>query len=85
MSSAGAARGRGGKFSKPKRGGGKHFSKNLRPLDADGAEIGMWGDQTKKEESSSPEEEDEDSSEESSSEEEAESMTREQRREAAKR
>lgn len=42
MSSA-AARGRGGKFSKPKRGGGKHFSRDLQPLNADGEVVGMWG------------------------------------------
>ena len=53
-------RGRGGKFSKPTRGGksallhnqnlypltqpagGKKFSKNLTPLDADGNPVGMW-------------------------------------------
>jgi len=39
-----AGRGRGGKFNKPGRGGGKKFSKNLTPLDADGNPVGMWGD-----------------------------------------
>ncbi|KAM7207974.1 Casein kinase substrate phosphoprotein PP28 domain containing protein [Naviculisporaceae sp. PSN 640] len=36
------SRGRGGKFKKFTRGGGKHFSRDLRPLDADGNEISMW-------------------------------------------
>ncbi|KAI1331501.1 hypothetical protein F5Y16DRAFT_360089 [Xylariaceae sp. FL0255] len=36
------SRGRGGKFKKFTRGGGKHYSSNLRPLDADGNEISMW-------------------------------------------
>lgn len=45
MSSA-AGRGRGGKFSKPKRGGGKHFSRDLQPLNADGEVVGMWGVRT---------------------------------------
>ncbi|KAK4178500.1 casein kinase substrate phosphoprotein PP28-domain-containing protein [Triangularia setosa] len=61
---AASSRGR-GKFRKFTRGGGKHFSKNLRPLDADGNEVGMWGDAPEKDE------EDEDSSEEESSEEES--------------
>ena len=53
------SRGRAGKFSKPTRGGGsshskvdlgvltqaggKKFSKNLTPLDADGNPMSMWG------------------------------------------
>ena len=33
---------RGKKFNKPTRGGGKHYSRDLKPLD-DGGEIpGMW-------------------------------------------
>ncbi|KAF2641263.1 hypothetical protein P280DRAFT_479681 [Massarina eburnea CBS 473.64] len=82
MSSA-AARGRGGKFSKPKRGGGKHFSRDLQPLNADGEVMGMWGEK--------PDKDDEDGSEEESSEEESSEdgtekpeMTREERRAAAK-
>ncbi|CAK7272110.1 hypothetical protein SEPCBS119000_004950 [Sporothrix epigloea] len=39
-----SSRGRGGKFRKFTRGGGKQFSRDLRPLDADGNEIGMWGE-----------------------------------------
>ncbi|KAF4637943.1 hypothetical protein G7Y89_g153 [Cudoniella acicularis] len=77
----GGGRGRGGKFKKFTRGGGKHFSKNLRPLDADGNEV-----QERNPDASSSEEE-EDSSEEESSEEEASNkpaMTREERRAAAK-
>ncbi|KAI5239627.1 initiation factor 2 [Aureobasidium subglaciale] len=81
-----STRGRGGKFMKPKRGGGKHFSRDLRPIDAEGAEKSMWASDS---DNSSSEEE---SSEEESSDEEApkapvageQEMTREQRREAAK-
>ncbi|KAK4203596.1 casein kinase substrate phosphoprotein PP28-domain-containing protein [Triangularia verruculosa] len=62
-----SSRGR-GKFRKFTRGGGKHFSKNLRPLDADGNEMGMWGDAAEKDE-------DEEESEEESSEEESEDET----------
>ena len=42
MSSA-AGRGRGGKFNKVKRGGGKKFSRDLQPLNAEGEVVGMWG------------------------------------------
>ncbi|KAL2163402.1 hypothetical protein VTH06DRAFT_5459 [Thermothelomyces fergusii] len=38
----GNSRGRGGKFKKPTRGGGKHYSRHLQPVDADGNEISMW-------------------------------------------
>ncbi|KAJ4292932.1 hypothetical protein N0V88_005595 [Collariella sp. IMI 366227] len=69
-----SSRGRGGKFKKftrhplsQSRHGGKHFSRNLRPLDADGNEVGMWGDAANKRES-----DEEDDSEEESSEEESE-------------
>jgi len=86
-----APRGRGGKFSKPTRGGGKHFSRDLQPLDKDGNPIGMWRDGNKKDEISSEEEDDESSSEDESSDagegssKPADSeMTREQRRQAAK-
>ncbi|KZM26735.1 uncharacterized protein EKO05_0009514 [Ascochyta rabiei] len=81
-----SARGRGGKFNKIKRGGGKKFSRDLQPLNADGEVVGMWGEQ--------PEKVDEESSEDGSSSEESgededgkpnqEEMTREQRRDAAK-
>ncbi|KAJ4365858.1 hypothetical protein N0V83_008480 [Neocucurbitaria cava] len=84
MSSAG--RGRGGKFNKVKRGGGKKFSRDLQPLNADGEVVGMWGEQPSKVDEES--EEEEESSEEESSDEDGkpaqEEMTREQRREAAK-
>jgi len=59
------SRGRGGKFKKFTRGGGKHFSRDLRPLDADGNEISMWSPDAKKKD-------EDDSSEEGSSEEESE-------------
>ncbi|KAK3985626.1 casein kinase substrate phosphoprotein PP28-domain-containing protein [Cladorrhinum sp. PSN332] len=63
---AASSRGR-GKFRKFTRGGGKHFSKNLRPLDADGNELGMWADAPAKDEDEDSEEgsSDEDSEEES--------------------
>ncbi|GAM83170.1 hypothetical protein ANO11243_011560 [Dothideomycetidae sp. 11243] len=50
-----SARGRGGKFSKPKRGGGKHFSRNLRPVDAEGVEKSIWASQSSSGDSSSEE------------------------------
>lgn len=77
----GGARGRGGKFKKFTRGGGKHFSRDLRPLDADGNEI------KEKDPNASSSEEEESSSEEESSEEEdgnKPALTREERRQAAK-
>ncbi|OLN94274.1 28 kDa heat- and acid-stable phosphoprotein [Colletotrichum chlorophyti] len=62
------SRGRGGKFRKFTRGGGKHFSRDLRPLDADGNEIGMWeAGANKKDEESSEEDSEEESEEESGS------------------
>ncbi|TGO22285.1 hypothetical protein BPAE_0174g00060 [Botrytis paeoniae] len=75
-----AGRGRGGKFKKFTRGGGKHFSRDLRPLDANGNEI------REKNADDSSSEEEEESEEESSEEDEEEKqeMTREQRRAAAK-
>ncbi|KAF1929068.1 uncharacterized protein M421DRAFT_4882 [Didymella exigua CBS 183.55] len=82
-----SARGRGGKFNKAKRGGGKHFSRDLQPLNAEGEVMGMWGEQPEKVDRESS---DEDSSEEESSEDEdgepkqQEELTREQRREQAK-
>jgi len=62
------SRGRGGKFKKYTRGGGKHFSRDLRPLDADGNEIDMWSADAKKK-GSSDEDSEEDSEEEESEEE----------------
>ncbi|TAQ88125.1 hypothetical protein B7494_g3518 [Chlorociboria aeruginascens] len=76
-----AGRGRGGKFKKFTRGGGKHFSRDLRPLDSNGNEI------REKDPDASTSEEEEDEEEEESSEEEEEdkpALTREQRRLAAK-
>ncbi|KAL2260570.1 hypothetical protein VTK26DRAFT_5365 [Humicola hyalothermophila] len=40
-----SSRGRGGKFRKFTRGGGKHFSRDLRPVDADGNEVSMWSEE----------------------------------------
>lgn len=47
--------------------GGKHFSRNLRPLDADGNEISMWAEEAQRKSDDSEEEssEEEDSDEES--------------------
>ncbi|QSZ31166.1 hypothetical protein DSL72_000729 [Monilinia vaccinii-corymbosi] len=74
-----AGRGRGGKFKKFTRGGGKHFSRDLRPLDADGNEI-----RERNADDSSSEEEADSEAESSEEEEEKPEMTREQRRAAAK-
>ncbi|KAI0206611.1 hypothetical protein F4808DRAFT_789 [Astrocystis sublimbata] len=60
-----SSRGRGGKFKKFTRGGGKHFSKDLRPLDADGNEVSMWSQNAKKGSDDSEEDSDEDSEEDS--------------------
>ncbi|KAK1774913.1 casein kinase substrate phosphoprotein PP28-domain-containing protein [Copromyces sp. CBS 386.78] len=57
-----AGRGRGGKFKKYTRGGGHHFSRDLRPLDADGNEVGMWSSGAKKNDSESEEESEEEES-----------------------
>ncbi|KAJ5463577.1 hypothetical protein N7475_008521 [Penicillium sp. IBT 31633x] len=87
-----APRGRGGKFSKPSRGGGKHFSRDLQPLDKDGNQMGLWREPEEQikssgdEESSSEEESSEESSEDESKpiESSATAGTREERRAAAK-
>ncbi|PHH84024.1 hypothetical protein CDD83_2624 [Cordyceps sp. RAO-2017] len=31
-----------GKYNKPTRGGGKHYSRSLQPVDADGNQVSMW-------------------------------------------
>jgi hypothetical protein len=49
--------------------GGKHFSRDLRPLDADGNEIDMWSADAKKKGSSDEEDSEEDSEEDESEEE----------------
>ncbi|KXX82377.1 28 kDa heat- and acid-stable phosphoprotein [Madurella mycetomatis] len=64
------SRGRGGKFKKYTRGGGKHFSRNLRPLDADGNEISMWSEDAQKQLRAADEESEEESEEESDEDEE---------------
>lgn len=83
------SRGRGGKFRKFTRGGGKHFSRDLRPVDSDGNEISMWasGAQGKKggeEDSDEEEDSEEDSEEEEDSDAEGKPVTREERKQAAK-
>ncbi|KAK0649497.1 casein kinase substrate phosphoprotein PP28-domain-containing protein [Cercophora newfieldiana] len=65
------SRGRGGKFKKYTRGGGKHFSRDLRPLDADGNEISMWSADAKKKDSDDDSEEDSSEEEEEDSDDEA--------------
>ncbi|KAK3385111.1 casein kinase substrate phosphoprotein PP28-domain-containing protein [Podospora didyma] len=60
----GNSRGRGGKFRKFTRGGGKHFSRDLAPLDSNGNEIRMKKDDDDDE--SSEEDSEEESSEEES-------------------
>ncbi|KAK2003041.1 hypothetical protein LX36DRAFT_745809 [Colletotrichum falcatum] len=82
------SRGRGGKFRKFTRGGGKHFSRDLRPLDADGNEISMWSADSKhKGDDESSQEASEEDSEESDSEDDGKpqaEMTRAERKAAAK-
>ncbi|KAI2634433.1 hypothetical protein GGS21DRAFT_517771 [Xylaria nigripes] len=54
------SRGRGGKFKKFTRGGGKHFSRDLRPLDAEGYEVSIWSEDAQQKEGDEEDEEDED-------------------------
>ncbi|KAG6016286.1 hypothetical protein E4U54_001804 [Claviceps lovelessii] len=59
-----SVRGRAGKFNKPSRGGGKKFSRELQPVDADGNQISMWaadaaGDESDEEQDSEEESEEE--------------------------
>ncbi|KAG5955876.1 hypothetical protein E4U57_003067 [Claviceps arundinis] len=61
-----SVRGRAGKYNKPSRGGGKKFSRELQPVDADGNEISMWaannaGGQSDEEEEDSEEDSEDDS------------------------
>ncbi|KAI5859952.1 hypothetical protein GGS23DRAFT_583204 [Durotheca rogersii] len=80
------SRGRGGKFKKFTRGGGKHFSRDLRPLDADGNEISMWSEDAQKadnDESEGEEDSDEEGSDAGPSQPNAE-LTREERKQAKK-
>ncbi|KAL7923210.1 casein kinase substrate phosphoprotein PP28 domain-containing protein [Trichoderma austrokoningii] len=58
-----SSRGRGGKFRKFTRGGGKHFSRNLQPLDSEGNAVSMWSGEGKENEDDSEEESEEDSEE----------------------
>ncbi|PYH41124.1 putative MFS monocarboxylate transporter [Aspergillus saccharolyticus JOP 1030-1] len=61
-----APRGR-GKFSKPSRGGGKHFSRDVQPVDKDGNPVGLWRDPEENNLSVSEEEESSESGSEESS------------------
>ncbi|RDA93418.1 hypothetical protein CP533_1976 [Ophiocordyceps camponoti-saundersi (nom. inval.)] len=58
---------RAGKYNKPTRGGGKHFSRSLQPVDADGNQVSMWSTGSH---NGSDKDEDQDSDSENSSEEE---------------
>ncbi|KAF4965297.1 hypothetical protein FSARC_6879 [Fusarium sarcochroum] len=69
-----SSRGRGGKFRKPARGGGKKFSRDIRPVDADGNEVSMWAvDPNKEDDSDEDDSSEEETSEEETSEEEEDS------------
>ncbi|OAR00633.1 hypothetical protein LLEC1_02002 [Akanthomyces lecanii] len=57
-----SSRGRGGKFKKYTRGGGRHFSRDLQPADAEGNKVSMWSADARH----SDEDEEESSEEESS-------------------
>ncbi|ATY64709.1 Casein kinase phospho PP28 [Cordyceps militaris] len=54
------SRGRGGKFKKYTRGGGRHFSRDLQPADAEGNKVSMWSPHAQH--SDEDEDEDEESS-----------------------
>ncbi|OAA73643.1 Casein kinase substrate, phosphoprotein PP28 [Cordyceps fumosorosea ARSEF 2679] len=58
-----SSRGRGGKFKKYTRGGGRHFSRDLQPTNAEGNQVSMWSADAQH-----SSEDDEDSEEESSDE-----------------
>ncbi|KAH6606220.1 hypothetical protein Trco_005373 [Trichoderma cornu-damae] len=62
-----SSRGRGGKFRKYTRGGGKHFSRNLQPLDSEGHAVSMWSEDAQQDEGESGEESEEESEEEEES------------------
>jgi len=84
-----STRGRAGKFSKAKRGGGRQFSKNLRPVDDEGVERSIWAEPVAENEDSSDEDSDDDSEEDSSDDDgvapaQQADLTREQRRALAK-
>ncbi|KAL4882348.1 casein kinase substrate phosphoprotein PP28-domain-containing protein [Aspergillus karnatakaensis] len=61
-----APRGRGGKFGKPSRGGGKHFSRDIQTHDKEGNPVSMWRDPEDAIPSSEEEEEEEEESTEAS-------------------
>ncbi|KAF5003481.1 hypothetical protein FDECE_9967 [Fusarium decemcellulare] len=65
-----SSRGRGGKFRKPARGGGKKFSRDIRPVDADGNEISMWSVDAEHKDDDDDDDDDDETTEEESSEEE---------------
>ncbi|KAK5625433.1 hypothetical protein RRF57_001149 [Xylaria bambusicola] len=88
-----SSRGRGSKFKKFTRGGGKHFSRDLRPLDADGNEVSMWSEDAQRRNGEDDDEDDdsEEGSEEDSEEDSEEelddgsdALTREERKAAKK-
>ncbi|KAK0384336.1 hypothetical protein NLU13_8423 [Sarocladium strictum] len=63
-----SSRGRGGKFKKYTRGGGKHFSRDLQPVDSEGNQISMWSKDALKKQNGNEESSEEESSEEDSEE-----------------
>ncbi|KAG5913139.1 hypothetical protein E4U42_001422 [Claviceps africana] len=80
-----SARGRAGKFNKPSRGGGKKFSRELQPVDADGNQISMWAtdaaaDRSDEEEQDSEEDSEEDNDDQNASKAPAEAENREDRK-----
>ncbi|KAF2096835.1 hypothetical protein NA57DRAFT_78425 [Rhizodiscina lignyota] len=83
-------RGRAGKFRKPKRGGGKQFSRDLQPIGADGEVQSMWAEPRNKDGDDSSEDDDDESTEEEDTSDDdvppqnQQDQSREQRRAAAK-
>ncbi|KAG5946759.1 hypothetical protein E4U53_006519 [Claviceps sorghi] len=82
---AASVRGRAGKFNKPSRGGGKKFSRDLQPVDADGNQISMWatdaaGDRSDEEEEDSEEDSEEDNDDQNASKAPLEAENREDRK-----
>jgi hypothetical protein len=63
---AASSRGRGGKFKKYTRGGGKHFSRDLQPIDSEGNQISMWASGARKRGEDDDDDDDDDSDEEES-------------------
>ncbi|CAI4214632.1 unnamed protein product [Parascedosporium putredinis] len=78
------SRGRGGKFRKFTRGGGKHFSRDLRPQDENGNEISMWSEDAQRHIASLSDETGSDESDEGSDEDGNKALSREDRKKEKK-